>query len=100
MATYTELHALRGSASSEALMKKISVAIVIKANGLAKSSSPTAAQKDWALKALAAPDNYTGLVFNYIIGEYNTVATSAILGATDTQIQAAVDATVNTLLGV
>ena len=100
MATYAELHALRGSTSISPLRQKISVAIAIKSNGLAKLPTPTAAQVAFAKAALANPDNYQELVLNYILAEYNTAATSAITGATDAQVQSAVDATINTLLGV
>jgi hypothetical protein len=100
MATYTELYALWGSNSASTLRQKISVAIAIKANAIAKSANPTDAQKTFAKAALADPDQYQQAVFNYILAEYNAQATSAIIGATDAQVQAAVDATINTLLAV
>lgn len=53
MATYIELHTLRGSESIAALRQKISVAIAIKANALAKAA-PNATQKAWAKSALAS----------------------------------------------
>jgi hypothetical protein len=99
MATYTELHALRGDASSATLLQKIAVAICIKANALAKAT-PTAAQRDWAKAALANPEVYVGIVLNYILADYNTATAVAITGATDTQVQTAVNAAVDTLLGV
>ncbi|HNQ99463.1 MAG TPA: hypothetical protein PKN52_05650, partial [Trueperaceae bacterium] len=55
MATYTELHALRGAASTEPLKQKIAVAIAIKANAIAKLQAAEAPQKAWALAALANP---------------------------------------------
>lgn len=100
MATYAELHALRGATSINPLREKIAVALVIKANLLAKSATPTAAQKSWALAALGNPGSFVETVLNYILGEYNTVGTVAIVNATDVQIQAAVNAAVDTLLGV
>lgn len=100
MATYQELHALRGLPASDPLKQKIAVAVVIKANVLAKSVSPTPAQKAWALSALANPLKDAETVFNYILGEYNAQAVSVITGASDGVVQAAVDATVDKLLGV
>lgn len=100
MATYIELHALRGAAGADVLQQKIAVAICIKANALAKSATPTAAQVDWAKSALANPDAYVGLVLNYILADYKAVTVSAITGASDASVQTAVDAAVDTLLGV
>lgn len=99
MATYIELHGLRGATGADTLQQKIAVAICVKANALAKAT-PTAAQRDWAKAALANPEAYVGIVLNYILADYNTATVSAITGATDAQVQGAVDAAVNTLLGV
>jgi hypothetical protein len=100
MATYTDLHALRGSSTITPLRQKITVAIAIKANAIAKSANPTAAMVAWSKQALATPDQFQELVLNYVLAEYNTQTTAVITGATDAQVQTAVDATVNTLLGV
>lgn len=99
MATYIELHTLRGSESIAALRQKISVAIAIKANALAKAT-PNATQKVWAKSALATPEEFQDIVLNYILAEYNASAASAITGATDAQVQTAVNAAVTTLLEV
>ena len=100
MATYTDLHALRGSTTLNPLREKIAVAIAIKANIIAKLTTPTAAQKVFAVAALGSPETYLPTVLNYILADYNTAASSAIVGATDAQVQTAVNATVDTLLGV
>jgi hypothetical protein len=99
MATYQELHALRGAASTNPLKEKIAVAIVIKANTLAKLVSPTAGQKAWAITALQDPNKDAGMVLNYILAEYSTLAVASIIGASDVNVQLAVDATVDKLLG-
>ena len=100
MATYTDLHALRGSGTITPLRQKITVAIAIKANAIAKSATPTEAMVAWSKQALATPDQYQELVLNYILADYNTSSTAAITGATDAQVQTAVNAAVDTLLGV
>ena len=100
MATYTELHTLRGSESITTLRQKISVAIAIKANIIAKLATPTAPQVEFAKSALAAPDSYQELVLNYILADNNTATTSAITTAADATVQTAVDAAIDTLLGV
>lgn len=99
MATYTELHALRGAATTEPLKQKIAVAIAIKANAIAKLQAPTDGQKAWAVSALADPGKDVGTVLNYILAEYNTQPTGVITGASDANVQAAVNAAVDTLLG-
>lgn len=100
MATYQELHALRGAATTEPLKQKIAVAIAIKANVIAKLQTPTAAQKAWAVSALTDPARDSGTILNYILAEYNAQATSVITGASDANVQTAVNAAVDTLLGV
>jgi hypothetical protein len=99
MATYADLYALSGTDASEPLRRKILVAICVKANALAKAT-PTAAQKAFALEALRNPDSYLAQIFHYILADYNTSAVAAITGATDAQVQTAVNAAVDTLLGV
>lgn len=100
MATYQELHALRGAASTEPLKQKIAVAIAIKANVIAKLPTPTPGQHAWAVSALADPNKDAGTILNYILAEYNAQAVGVITGATDASVQTAVNAAVDTLLGV
>ena len=99
MATYTDLHALRENDTLKTLREKISIALLIKSNVIAKSASPTAAMVAWSKQALANPVQYQELMLNYILAEYNTQTTAVISGATDTQVQTAVNAAVDTLLG-
>jgi hypothetical protein len=100
MATYIELFNLRVTEELLPLRQKIAVALSIKANAIAKSPSPTPEQKAFAVAALRDPTHYTAMVLNYILAEYNTQAVGVITGATDAQVQAAVNATADTLLGV
>ena len=96
MATYIDLY----DAVLVPLEKQIMVALSIKANVIAKSANPTAAQRAFAVAALRDPVTYLHTVKNYILAEYNTASLSVILGATDAQVQAAVNSAVDTLLGV
>lgn len=100
MATYIDLHALRGADTLNPLRQKIAVAIAIKANAIAKSANPSAAAKAFAMAALAGPETYAPTVINYILAEYNAQTVGAITGASDAAVQAAVNAAVDTLLGV
>jgi hypothetical protein len=100
MATYIELQSLRGSTLSSPLREKINVAITIKANILAKLPTPTAAQVAWSKAALESPESFQNIVLNYILADYHTQTTTVIQNATDAQVQTAVNAAVDTLLGV
>lgn len=98
MATYLELYAAADGAAQQDLRKKILVAISVKANLLAKAT-PTAAQKAWATDALANPVSYQQTLLNYILADYNGQTIAVISAATDAQVQTAVNAAVDTLLG-
>lgn len=100
MATYSELYAVSGNSTLPTLEKQIMVALMIKANVIAKLASPTAPQKDFARTALGDPSIYRQTVMNYILAEYNTATVATIAAATDTQVQTAVNSAVDTLLGV
>lgn len=100
MATYTEIYTLRTSNGLVPLSQKIEVALAIKANAFAKLPVSTPEQKAFAVAALRNPGEYQGLVLNYILAEYNTQPVAVITGATDAQVQTAVNATVDALLGV
>lgn len=100
MATYTELYDIYGQATLDPLKKKIITAAVIKANVITKLSTPTAAQKQWAISTLAAPENALKSLLNFILAEYNTATLATISGATDASVQTAVNNAVDTLFGV
>lgn len=99
MATYTELHDLMSSPSAGALRQKLLVALLIKANAIAESASPTAAAKEWARSALRDPQQYSDTILRYVIADNAAATTTQITGASDAQVQAAVNTAVDTLLG-
>ena len=100
MATYQELYNLNGDVEAAVLRQKIMVGIAIKANAIAKLAAPTATQVAWAKAALSDPAQYLPIVFNYILADYNAISIVSITTATDAQVQTAVNAAVDTLLGV
>src|SRR5574340_1620934 len=99
MATYLQLNDAVGASTLDPLRKQILVAVMIKANTIAKLATPTAAQKAFAVAALADPTAYLATLLNYILAEYNMQTIATIQAATDTQVQTAVNAAVDTLLG-
>lgn len=98
MATYTELYNLRIGEDLLPLRRKIDIALAIRANEIAKIPTATAAQKQFAVQALKDSSAYSSLILSYILAEYNTATVVAITGATDAQVQAAVNAAIGTLI--
>jgi len=100
MATYQELFNLTGAGNGSQLQQQILVAIAVKANLVAHNGTATAGAKAWAIQALQNPAAYLPTCLNYILAEYNASTLAVILAATDAQVQSAVNAAVDTLLGV
>ena len=98
MATYPDLYALLGSDLS-GLKARILVALAIKANAIANDTNAPAEAKNWARLTLGDLAAYYTHVLHYIVAEYNGQPVSAITNATDAQVQTAVNAAVNSLLG-
>lgn len=99
MATYFELHDLMSSSSILDLRRRLRVAIVIKCNAVAKAASPTAAAKEWARSALRDPQQYEDMVLRYVLADNAAATTAQITAASDAQVQTAVNAAVDALLG-
>ena len=100
MATYLELYTASGGGAQANLRQQLLVAITVKANVIAKLATPTANQRAFAIAALRDPVSYLPMLLNYILAEYNTATIAVISAATDAQVQTAVNAAVDTLLGV
>jgi hypothetical protein len=97
MASYVALY---DAAGIPQLDKQIQIALVIKANVLSKTTTPTTTQKTFIVEALSNPTAYLTIIRNYIFAEYNTAAVSALTTATDLQVQTAVNMAVDTILGI
>ena len=98
MATLKEIDEFVGSA--EDLRAKIRGALRIKSMVIVNDPASTAAQNVFALACLGNPAQYEVTALNGIMGEYNLLTIAAIQGATDANIQAAVNKVVDQLLGV
>jgi hypothetical protein len=91
MATYAELIQAAGDS---ALIDKVRVACVIAADAIRQNGAATAAQKAWARGVFNNPETpQTGLLWA-VLAQNKASTLAAILGATDTQVQTAVDAAV------
>ena len=99
MATYLELFDLASSPTLSSLRKRINVAVAIKAQTLAEAGTLTAPQIEWCKAALANTQAFEQTVLNYVLAYNNAVTVAQIEGATDAQVQNAVNTAVNNLLG-
>ncbi len=95
MATYLELYSLQ---SDDALRNKIRVAVTIAAETIQTEDVGTANHANralWAAEAFANPIQEADRMRWAVLASNKDNATAAILGATDAQIQTAVDAAVD-----
>lgn len=91
MATYLELYALQ---SNDALRNKIRVAVIIAAETIRTEDGGTANHANrtvWAADVFANPTREADRMRWAVLASNKDNATSAILSATDAQIQTAVD---------
>ena len=100
MATLKEIYDFVGSAESSVLRNKIVAALVVRGMAIVNDGASTAPQNDFARQCLQNPQQYEATAINAIMGEYAGLTIAAISGASDADIQAAVNKVVNQLLGV
>jgi len=94
MATYMEL---RNLFSDDTMKNRVDVAIIIAANNLL-GGTPTPAEQGWAAAAFNSPRNEGQKAFMAVLAANKGASVAAIKGATDTALQANVDAVVATLV--
>ena len=95
MATYLELHALR---SDSDLQDKVVVAVAKKAQLLLDGATPTTAQVTWAKGALQNPRGTMDYLLNYVLAANSEATSAQISGATDADIQTAVNGAVDAII--
>ena len=100
MATLKEIYDFVGSADSSDLRNKIVAALVVRSMAIVNDGASTAEQNAFARQCLRTPKQYEATALNAIMGEYAGLTIAAIQGASDEDIQAAVNKVVNQLLGV
>jgi hypothetical protein len=94
MATYTELRSLY---SNDELKNKIDMAVVIAANNLL-SGAPTEAEQKWAVSVFGNPRAESVKALMAVLATNAAASLSVITGASDADIQAAVDTVVPALV--
>lgn len=92
MATLTELVTLF---SDSALRNRVTAAAIIKAQATLANVAAPAGRKAWAETCLASTGNTVDLLFKYIIAQNATAELSAITGASDANVQTAVNAAID-----
>lgn len=98
MATLTELNGLVGT-PTDTLVGKITGALLVAAQSIIANASATAAQKEWARQCLQDPTQFRVTAVNAVIASNNTATVAAITGATDAQVQTAVNNVLPILTG-
>ena len=94
MATLAELFALHQTAE---LRHKVAAAAMIKAHAILAEATPSATRKQWAEDALLDPESVAPLLLRFVLAANAAATSTAIQGATDTAIQANVNAAVDEL---
>lgn len=97
MATLTELTSLLGD--SGLLGPKIRGALLIAAQTIVVNASATAPQKVWARECFREPNQFERQALAAVLAANNTATVAAIQGATDAQVQTAVNAVLPILTG-
>lgn len=97
MATLTELTSLV-QAPPQALVDKITGALLIEAN-LLVAGTPSTAQMEWAKEVFQDAGRYRSAALGAVVAANNTATVAQIQGASDAQVQTAVHAVVPTLVG-
>jgi len=95
MATYAELYDLH---NSPPLLAKVAVAVIIAANDIAANGSATDVQKAWANKAISSPSSEAQRTLYLVLAQQKAATVEQITGASDVDVQAAVDAVVALLV--
>lgn len=95
MATYEELYDLRNDST---LRNRVLVAIVVKAQEIIDSVTPTSAEVTWAEEALENPGMHLDGLLHYVLSANKDASVAQILGATDTAIQTNIDSAVDVFI--
>ena len=94
MATLEELHDLQTNVNLE---KKIASAITIKAHAFLALPTPTDSQAIWSHEALRDPISKAKQIQKYVLADNSGASVAQITGASDAQIQTAVNAAADKL---
>ena len=104
MATLIEIAELPSNPGWDGLVEQVRAACVKKAAAIISETTPGDGAKNWAISTLSDPSAVARQIVFAIVGladnASESVPTSAILGASESQIQSYVDQAVDKLYGV
>lgn len=98
MATLTELTTLVQS-PPQALLDKITGALMVEANLIVLNSAPTPQQMNWAKAVFEDASRYRTAALGAVVASNNTATVAQITAATDAQVQTAVHTVMTVLVG-
>lgn len=96
MATYIELYDL---ATDPDLLKKISMAVAIKAEIMSHDPALTQQQKDWVRDSLTSPMSFAKKLMFPLLAQNKSQDVATIQGASEAIIQTLVDNAVDDIFG-
>ena len=95
MATYEELFRL---STEKEILNKVSVAAVVKSEGLISAASPTNSQITWANNTLSNPVGRAKILIHYVLAANKDSTEVQIREATDAAVQTNVDDAVDKMI--
>jgi hypothetical protein len=103
MATYTELLSIATGPSGQDLRTRLRVAVIVAADVVRAESRNTPNNANrllWARNVLQDPDREAQRMLWAVLAQNRAFTTAQITGATDEQVQTAVNAAIDLLAGV
>jgi hypothetical protein len=100
VATYAELLDIRDGPTGDALRRKVRIAVVVAADLIRQETPGVAARRAWAREALQNPNAAADSMIWAILAQNRAFTFAQITGATDAEVQTAVNAAVDLLAGV
>lgn len=92
MATYTEIRNLMDDSD---LRNKIATAAIVAAEGILNEATPTNARVKWASSAFENPQREANRLMMAVLASNRALTVAQISGASDTDIQTAVNSAIN-----
>lgn len=100
MATYQELASISEESGFDGFIAKVRVAVVDKAVTILGQAVPTAAEVEWAKKAITYPAVVADELVWYVVVANKSVNLATIVAASDSAVQNNVNAAVDKITGV
>jgi hypothetical protein len=100
MATYIELLDIASTPSGDALRRRLRIAVVVAADLIRQETPGTPERRAWARTALENPDAAARQMEWAVLAQNRAATVAQITGASDADVQNAVNSAVNLVAGV